>query len=272
MCVIINSNDDIWASINNDLCFSSDNGETWNKRNNGLPASPVVTALTSNELGVLYLGTQTGAFYTSTNQGNAWINKPTGLQGPSNKIKNIICLPNNQLMINVDAASGYVGTNFEDYGIFHSTNNGTAWQFQNTTSSQSSRETAAALFRTKDNRILVGVSHGVMMGTPATTSVAPLGIHPATQHSLEQNYPNPFNPSTAISYQLSALSVVDLRVFDALGREVATLVRAEQPPGGYNARFEAGLLSSGVYFYRLHVRPIDGRKEFTDTKAMVLVR
>ncbi|HEY9165327.1 MAG TPA: T9SS type A sorting domain-containing protein [Candidatus Kryptonia bacterium] len=72
---------------------------------------------------------------------------------------------------------------------------------------------------------------------------------------LYQNYPNPFNPSTIISYQLSGVSHVTLRMFDALGREVAELVNEKQTPGKHEVIFDAGArkLGSGVYFYELIV-------------------
>ena len=69
--------------------------------------------------------------------------------------------------------------------------------------------------------------------------------------ALLQNYPNPFNPTTAISYKLSALSDVTLKVYDVLGREVATLVNAVQKIGSYEVQFDGSRLASGVYFYRL---------------------
>jgi len=71
-------------------------------------------------------------------------------------------------------------------------------------------------------------------------------IHPGS-FTLAQNFPNPFNPNTAISYQLTDVSVVTLRVFDALGREVTTLVNEEQVPGEYRVEFDGNALVSGVY-------------------------
>ncbi|OYV88582.1 MAG: hypothetical protein B7Z63_00115 [Ignavibacteriae bacterium 37-53-5] len=83
---------------------------------------------------------------------------------------------------------------------------------------------------------------------------------------LYQNYPNPFNPTTAISYELSANSYVTLKVYDVLGREVATLVNGVQKIGSYEVQFEGSRLASGVYFYRL----MAGGNVIT--KKMVLVK
>ena len=83
---------------------------------------------------------------------------------------------------------------------------------------------------------------------------------------LSQNYPNPFNPSTAISYQLSAVSEVRLVVFDLLGREVATLVNEKKEAGNYTVSFNGANLTSGVYFYKLSAG------NFSEIKKMTLVK
>jgi len=68
---------------------------------------------------------------------------------------------------------------------------------------------------------------------------------------LSQNYPNPFNPSTRIEYALSSQQFVTLKIYDLLGREVATLVNEEKQAGDHQVVFDASRLSSGVYMYRL---------------------
>ncbi|MFH1197744.1 MAG: glycosyl hydrolase [bacterium] len=79
---------------------------------------------------------------------------------------------------------------------------------------------------------------------------------------LYQNYPNPFNPTTVISYQLPIPSKVQLKVYDVLGREVASIVNDEQHAGFYKRRFDANGLSSGVYFYRLKANDLSITKKF----------
>jgi lysophospholipase L1-like esterase len=91
---------------------------------------------------------------------------------------------------------------------------------------------------------------------------------------LQQCYPNPFNPSTNISFSLPKKSFVSLKVFDLLGREVATLVSEEMSAGSYSQQWNATGMPSGVYFYRLQARQTSGGQagSFTQTKKLVLLR
>lgn len=93
--------------------------------------------------------------------------------------------------------------------------------------------------------------------------------------ALEQNYPNPFNPETTISYYLPANGYVTLKIYDLLGREIASLVNEFQNAGFYNSQFstlnlpagkQGSKLSSGVYFYQLT------SGDFIRTKKMLLVK
>jgi uncharacterized delta-60 repeat protein len=86
------------------------------------------------------------------------------------------------------------------------------------------------------------------------------------QFTLYQNYPNPFNPTTTISFSLPSKSFVSLKVFDALGREVASLVSEELHAGTYSLQWNAAGSPSGVYFYRLQTG------SFTETKKLLLIR
>ncbi len=83
---------------------------------------------------------------------------------------------------------------------------------------------------------------------------------------LLQNYPNPFNPSTYIEYRLPRQSRVTLKVYDVLGREIATLVDEVQNAGSYRVKFENSQISSGVYFYVLKAG------NFVDVKKMILLK
>lgn len=74
-----------------------------------------------------------------------------------------------------------------------------------------------------------------------------------TGHELAQNYPNPFNPTTVIGYTLAERAKVKLSIHDMTGREVRTMVNSEQQAGTYSVTFDAGLLPSGVYLYRITI-------------------
>jgi serine protease len=85
-------------------------------------------------------------------------------------------------------------------------------------------------------------------------------------YQLAQNYPNPFNPSTTLQFQVPQKSFVSLKVFDLLGRQLATLVNEERQSGIYRVTWDASKLPSGVYFYRLRAG------DFVETKKMVFAK
>ena len=92
-----------------------------------------------------------------------------------------------------------------------------------------------------------------------------------TSYSLSQNYPNPFNPSTVISYSLPKISNVQIKIYDALGREIRSLINEEKSSGTYNILWDGtdnygSRVSSGVYFYTIHAG------DFYQSKKMVLLK
>jgi len=84
--------------------------------------------------------------------------------------------------------------------------------------------------------------------------------------SLVQNYPNPFNPSTVIRFSIPEQSFVKLEVFNTLGENVSTLVSEDLNAGNYKYEWDAGSLSSGIYFYRLNT------ENFIQTKKLMLMK
>lgn len=100
----------------------------------------------------------------------------------------------------------------------------------------------------------------------STTEVQESPLQLLQAFSLAQNYPNPFNPSTAIDFHVPVSSFVTVKVFDVLGKEVATLVNERKSPGAYRVNFNASGLADGVYFYRLQAG------QFAQTRKLVLLR
>jgi hypothetical protein len=106
----------------------------------------------------------------------------------------------------------------------------------------------------------------VQMFKRVVTSVTQIDDRVPKTYTLSQNYPNPFNPSTTISFTLPSRSFVSLKVFDLLGREVATLVNENKNAGACSVRYDASTLTSGVYFYRL----LAG--SFIETKKLLFLK
>ncbi len=100
---------------------------------------------------------------------------------------------------------------------------------------------------------------GIFTGEDETAEVP-------SQFALEQNYPNPFNPTTQITFALPEASDVSIRVFDATGRLVGTVVENYMPAGNHSATIDAGSLPSGVYFYEMKAG------DYSATKSMVLTK
>jgi hypothetical protein len=105
----------------------------------------------------------------------------------------------------------------------------------------------------------------------AVIGIQPISSQVPNSFGLSQNYPNPFNPVTNINFNISTTGIVNIKVFDILGREVAAIVNNETvKPGIYRVDFDASKLSSGVYFYKMTVTSQD--KFWVDTKKMMLVK
>jgi hypothetical protein len=102
--------------------------------------------------------------------------------------------------------------------------------------------------------------------TKLTTGANPISNNVPDKYLLYQNYPNPFNPSTNIKYQITDNNFVTLKVFDILGKEVATLVNENLKAGEYEVTFNGSGLPSGIYFYKLNT------ENFFETKRMILIK
>jgi hypothetical protein len=107
---------------------------------------------------------------------------------------------------------------------------------------------------------------------PPTDGVSGPASVPA-EYSLAQNYPNPFNPLTVIRYELPVNSLVTLKIYDVLGREVKTLVNVARDAGYGSVEWDAGSVASGMYFYRLDAVSIsDPSRMFSQVKKMLLLK
>ncbi len=149
-------------------------------------------------------------------------------------------------------------------GIIHTTDGGNSWIIQR--SDTSGYPVINSLYiLNKNNGWAVG--NGIVLHT--TNGGVTAIDNPSPQPSafrLFQNYPNPFNPTTIIQYAIGNRQYVTLKIYDMLGREVASLVNANKQSGNYSISFNASNLASGVYFYKLTAG------SFISIKKMLLVK
>lgn len=108
----------------------------------------------------------------------------------------------------------------------------------------------------------------VRISATDTTAVSVGGgsLETPAKFELAQNYPNPFNPSTHLHFSLVSSQLTILKVYDVLGREVATLVNEMKEPGVHTVQWDASGMASGIYVYRLQ------SGSFVETKKMMLMR
>jgi len=200
----------------------------------------------------LFAGTDGGGVFLSTDNGTNWTAVNNGL-------------PDNTSVYAL-AASGtnlFAGTTG---GVFLSTDNGASWTAVN----NGLTNTWVRALTVSGKNLFAGTEGKGVWRRPLSEMITAVDDIPGNEllrnFSLEQNYPNPFNPTTTISFILPSKSFVSLKVFDALGRQVASLVNEELPAGRYTQQWDAAGLPSGIYFYRLQTG------SYTETKKLVLLR
>jgi photosystem II stability/assembly factor-like uncharacterized protein len=191
--------------------------------------------------------------YRMTTTGMNWTQVTAGL--PVNTNAGEYVFSGNTVFISLYRSGSPVG------GVYYSTNQGTNWVGWNTGWPLPNVGSLAV----NESYLFAG---GLDIWRRPLTQLAVKEEIPTkpTSFALEQNYPNPFNPSTVIGYQLAVSSQTTLKVYDVLGREVATLVNERQAAGNHDVKFDASKLTSGIYFYRLTVGG------YTQTKKMLLVK
>ena len=164
----------------------------------------------------------------------------------------------------IDTNTGWV---VADNGeIFRTLNGGEKWEAQE--SGVVSNLTSVDFFDNNwglivgDDGIILSTQNGGVISNVKNNN--PTAI--PTIFELQQNYPNPFNPTTNIEFWIAEFGLVSLKVYDVLGREVATLVNEEKIAGMYEVNFDASSIASGVYIYKIRAG------EFVSFKKMLLLK
>ncbi|MGO9481575.1 MAG: hypothetical protein ACLP05_07335 [Candidatus Kryptoniota bacterium] len=206
------------------IFVSTNSGKIWTAADSGLTDS-IITALAISG-GNIFAGTPIGVFL-STNNGTIWTAAKSGL--PDGGVSDFATSGNNIF------ASTPVG-------VFLSTNSGTSWIAFNSGLTEDYYGAHGGLV-VSDSNIFVADSSGVWRRPLSEIATAvrdtPRSELPSA-FSLEQNYPNPFNPTTFIGYLLPTNSLVTLKVYDVLGREVKVLVSEREIAGTHSVSFSAG--------------------------------
>ena len=242
-----NKDTNLFAGGDNGVYLSTDKGVSWTILYHGLTFKDVNTMTVSDSC--LFVGTWSGGVFRSTNNGANWTAVNNGLTYL--RISRLVSYGSNIL------ASTYGG------GVFLSTNNGSSWRALNDGLSDLYVVDLKII-----NNNLYCVNNYTLLSRPlfGLVSVEENSDNIPINYKLNQNYPNPFNPSTTISFSIPAKEFVTLKIYDALGKEIATLVNEEIQPGTYQKEWSAGDLSSGVYFYRLQAG------NYCETKKLLLLK
>lgn len=231
------------------VIYSTNAGSNWvNMQVNG--GFPTGAFCIYSEPGKIYVGTALG-MYISTNNGANFVNRSSGL-GPDPYVFSLVKYGNTL----------FSGTNA---WVYKTTNDGLHWDTV-TFSGQTFQDVNKVLIH--NNRIYAAAYTGIWYRelSEVVTGVENPSNEIPNKFRLSQNFPNPFNPATKINYELPIVENVSLKVFDYLGKEVVSLVNEKQNAGSYSVDFNATLLSSGVYFYKLEAG------SFTSVKKMTLIK
>ena len=247
MCVIGNN---IWFGTNNTKVYRSNNAGATGSWTAGVTTGNVST------YGVWFTTPSNGIcvgtiVQKTTDGGLTWVNGGT-VAGAGNM-----------------TSVGGQGNNFwltRGNNTYGTTDFGTTWTGAGFTGTNALWATSI----TNTGTCLTGWSVGAA-GTLLKINGVPVGINdpsneiPST-YRLEQNYPNPFNPTTKITFALPVAGNVEIKIYDAAGREVTTLLNSFENAGTHAVSYDASSLASGVYIYKLTAGT------FTDSKKMVLIK
>jgi len=268
---------------------TTNGGNIWQQQLNYASENPQVIFFTNKDTG--WTGNEYRKLYKTTNGGLNW-NLQTIFPYISSSIKDITFINSKTGFISAyyiyktsnggitwDSANdsgiklsfandlvGWSGTDF--FRIKKTTNGGLLWFTQyspvyNNTSISSIDSLKAWAGAT-------GIVHTTDGG--GLSHIYPINNQLPADIILYQNYPNPFNPVTNINYELRSSGHVNLRIFDATGKEVQELINSKQDAGVYKIEFNGSALSSSVYYYRIELIDNKSGQTYSESKKMLLVK
>jgi photosystem II stability/assembly factor-like uncharacterized protein len=229
---------------------STDRGSTWSAIA-GTDGLTQINSIVQDSASIVLAATAGSGIMRSADMGLSW--KPSNAGLTDLAVRTVSRLSNGLL---------FAGT---EKGGFVSQDHGLSWT---SVTSGGPFRSAGSVFADANGTVYVATEAGLFK----TVSLVPTSIHPVNESiarpdfSLAQNYPNPFNPSTTISFYLKSRTFVSLKIFDIMGREVASIISQELSAGNHTRNWNAEGLPSGAYFYRLQAG------SFTESKRLSLLR
>jgi hypothetical protein len=229
---------------------STDNGKNWQEINNGLilPFGSNAEKLFITNSGDVLAGTAFAGIFRSTNNGDSWIQVDKNL---SNSIVNTFCSNSKSNLFAGTADGMWLSRDGNHWIPF-----------------EVGLRNVNSLIADSSDFIFASILYdGMFRTTTPINNIDTIFLsNLPSEFILLQNYPNPFNSSTKIIYRILNTTSVSLKVYDLLGREIATLVNEEKPAGNYDIEFDGSSLSSGIYFYKLRA------ENFSSVKKMILLK
>ncbi len=164
-----------------------------------------------------------------------------------------------------------IDINSDYYTAKYNTNGNKVWSAQYNGSSDSADVANDVVVDQIGNIYVTGISRGTGSFDMITIKYSIItnsnyNISEVIDFNLHQNFPNPFNPSTNLEFGISELGFVTLKVYNALGVEVAVLVNENKPAGNYSVQFDGANYPSGIYYYKLE------SGDFSEVKKMILLK
>ncbi|MFZ1518094.1 MAG: T9SS type A sorting domain-containing protein [Ignavibacteriaceae bacterium] len=250
-CIAVNSSNDVYVGTSDGGIYLLQNNEnSWVPMNNGL-TSLSINVLLINSNGRIFAGTEGSGVYVSTNNGDNWNELNTGL---ISAFVRDLTIDEREIIL--------VAT---EKGVFKLENGVTFWDDINS-GIDTNWISIYSLAINSEGYLFAGSARPFYKSTSPFTSIGYEFVLLRGGYFLSENYPNPFNPSTKINFQLPNAGNVTLKVFDVLGREVATLIDEYKNADSYEVEFNASNMPSGVYFYQLKAG------EYIETKKMILIK
>jgi len=271
----------IAAATTNGAFVSTNNGDSWQQVSGITPGDTIVRVSfmqnTTDELteDVMLLGTQNGKFYENNDQ-NGFLHALTlYIFNDDPEISSVY------ILFVKDFVAGKFSRGSEGGGVSRTTDGGMTFMDENNGFPENPPISALTGYQLQRNaasvEIYAGLFENTTNGARIFRRVFPIGIQQISsiipqEFFLSQNYPNPFNPVTQIKFSIPAWKgsgtdrLVKISVYDMLGREAAIIVNEQLTAGIYEVDWDATVLPSGVYFYKLQAG------DYSETKKMMLVK